>query len=234
MSKETKDPSHENNLSQPLNAMSIHAITTHDDERNHNHANTSSHNVLEPESIYSPRQVDGHMSTTLESLPPWDTSDGFRRYSSAAESSTSNQDGSPASTSSVTQMNSSSPSATRYAQDIPLSLAERRQRNKAASAKYRAKKHAVTAQMSNRINELTASNARLQRDLDDAQRENQKLKDKCEDLRRQLGGKYHLGMPDSPQDGKKRKALEGTRTTSTSAPPNLPSRSKSIKGKSKK
>jgi predicted RNase H-like nuclease (RuvC/YqgF family) len=130
-------------------------------------------------------------------------------------------------------MASNSPSTTQYAQDIPLSLAERRQRNKAASAKYRAKKHAVTAQMSNRIDALTASNVRLQRELDDAQRENSKLKDRCEDLRRQLGGKHH-GMPDSPQDGKKRKGLEGVRTTSTSAPPNLPSRSKSIKSKSKK
>ncbi|KAI8583937.1 hypothetical protein K450DRAFT_267942 [Umbelopsis ramanniana AG] len=214
--------------------MSIHAITTHDDERNHAHANTSSHNnTLEPDNIYSPRQVDGHMSTMSDSLPPWDTSDGFRRYSSAAESSTSNQDNSPASTPSVTQMTSSSPSATRYAQDIPLSLAERRQRNKAASAKYRAKKHAVTAQMSSKIDELTASNAQLQRELDDAHMENRKLKDRCEDLRRQLGAKYH-GMLDSPQDGKKRKGLEGTRTTSTSAPPNLPSRSKSIKSKSKK
>ncbi|KAG2178470.1 hypothetical protein INT44_001622 [Umbelopsis vinacea] len=205
--------------------MSIHAITTHDDERNH-----ASHTPLEPENIYSPRHIDGHMS---ESLPPWDTSDGFRRYSSAAESSTSNQDNSPASTPSVTHMASSSPSATRYAQDIPLSLAERRQRNKAASAKYRAKKHAVTAQMSSKIDNLTASNTRLQRELEEAHKENQKLKDRCEDLRRQLGAKHH-GLPDSPQDGKKRKALEGTRTTSTSAPPTLPSRSKSIKSKSKK
>ncbi|KAH8551876.1 hypothetical protein BGW37DRAFT_405557, partial [Umbelopsis sp. PMI_123] len=61
-----------------------------------------------------------------------------------------------------------------------LSLAERRERNKAASAKYRAKKHAVTTQMSVKIEELTASNAHLQRELDEALRENQRLKNRCE------------------------------------------------------
>ncbi|GAB5589892.1 hypothetical protein Unana1_04792 [Umbelopsis nana] len=236
-----------NNLAQPLSAMSIHAITNKDDDTNDatsgdTASSSSNHAVLESDNIYSPRNGTSYVfdsTALLEPLPSWDASDGFRRYSSAAESSTSNHDESNASTSSSTPQ--VTPSATRYAQDIPLSLAERRQRNKAASAKYRAKKHAATAQMSQQINELFEENARLQQQLDDAQKETQRLEDRCEELQRHLSrssSAYHNDAGDeasssSPHESKKRKGVN-SRTTASASTPSPHSISKSSKGKSRK
>lgn len=228
-----------NDLAQPLNAMSIHAITTHEDDSNATSSGTSStHAVLEPDNTYSPRSRNTYMfdsSALLEPLPPWDGTDGFRRYSSAADSATSNHGGSPASASSATAQASSL--ERRYAQDIPLSLAERRQRNKAASAKYRAKKHAVTSQMSRKIEELTEHNSNLQRQLDNAHKENKELKQRCQALQRNQettsSSSYHADASDeasnSPHESKKRKSFD-----SRTMLPVSPSRSKTIRGKSKK
>ncbi|KAG2172040.1 hypothetical protein INT43_001517 [Umbelopsis isabellina] len=199
-----------------LNAMSIHAITTHDDDINNNHHQHDSSSRPNPIDQQDGFQLDTHGDKS----PSWDSTEAFRRYSSAAES---NQEDSPVSTSSATPAHGAPP---RYAQDIPLSLSERRQRNKAASAKYRAKKHAVTMHMSTEIEELTKSNTTLKSKLEDAQRDNEQLRKRCAELEIQLTGSLHSTHHEGgePTNDYKRHKNSGS-----------PQRSKSIsKGKSKK
>ncbi|KAI9468916.1 MAG: hypothetical protein EXX96DRAFT_589717 [Benjaminiella poitrasii] len=74
--------------------------------------------------------------------------------------------------------NSASPSFS-----APLSLQERRQRNKAASAKYRAKKNQQHGEMRALISSLTKENDLLQRQLETARQENNRLKTTCDRLR---------------------------------------------------
>ncbi|GAN02817.1 hypothetical protein MAM1_0028d02264 [Mucor ambiguus] len=78
---------------------------------------------------------------------------------------------------------SSSISSTTSATAPPLTLQERRQRNKAASAKYRAKKNQQHGEMRMLISSLTKENDLLQRQLDHVQRDNEKLKVTCDKLR---------------------------------------------------
>ncbi|ORY96250.1 hypothetical protein BCR43DRAFT_413457, partial [Syncephalastrum racemosum] len=63
------------------------------------------------------------------------------------------------------------------------SLQERRQRNKAASAKYRAKKNQQYGEMRSLIASLTKENELLMRQLDHMNRENSTLKATCDSLR---------------------------------------------------
>ncbi|CAG8510253.1 5316_t:CDS:1 [Ambispora gerdemannii] len=75
----------------------------------------------------------------------------------------------------------------------PLTLHERRERNKVASAKYRAKKHKQTQEMStqiaelnSRISALTAENGLLCRQVQELKNENIDLKGIVDDLKSQL------------------------------------------------
>ncbi|RIB14694.1 hypothetical protein C2G38_2095143 [Gigaspora rosea] len=68
----------------------------------------------------------------------------------------------------------------------PLSLSERRERNKVASAKYRAKKHKQNQEMSSQINELIAENNVLTRQLEEIRAENNELKDLVDKLKSKL------------------------------------------------
>ncbi|KAI7876839.1 hypothetical protein K492DRAFT_119376, partial [Lichtheimia hyalospora FSU 10163] len=63
------------------------------------------------------------------------------------------------------------------------SLQERRQRNKAASAKYRAKKNQQYSEMRSLIASLTKENELLSRQLEHMRRENSRLKVTCDRLR---------------------------------------------------
>ncbi|KAI9366634.1 hypothetical protein BD770DRAFT_303181, partial [Pilaira anomala] len=63
------------------------------------------------------------------------------------------------------------------------SLQERRQRNKAASAKYRAKKNHQYGEMRRMISSLTKENDLLLRQLDHVRRDNNRLKATCDKLR---------------------------------------------------
>ncbi|KAG0168030.1 hypothetical protein DFQ28_004229 [Apophysomyces sp. BC1034] len=65
----------------------------------------------------------------------------------------------------------------------PISLDERRQRNKSASAKYRAKKNQKYIEMRTLIASLTKENELLMRQLDNVRDENAKLKSTCDRLR---------------------------------------------------
>ncbi|CEJ02255.1 hypothetical protein CU097_011225 [Rhizopus azygosporus] len=67
--------------------------------------------------------------------------------------------------------------------NVSLSLHERRQRNKAASAKYRAKKNQQHGEMRSRIMSLSQENDILQRQLEYARQENHKLREACDKLR---------------------------------------------------
>ncbi|KAI9303470.1 hypothetical protein BJ944DRAFT_149589, partial [Cunninghamella echinulata] len=67
-----------------------------------------------------------------------------------------------------------------------LSLQERRQRNKTASAKYRAKKNQQHQDMRCMINNLTKENDMLIRQLDQVKMENQQLKSICDKLRSKM------------------------------------------------
>ncbi|CAM0138692.1 hypothetical protein VKS41_008426 [Umbelopsis sp. WA50703] len=205
------DSDHDNTHPPALNAMSIHAITTHDDDH-HQHSTGRPYPIDQQDGP----QIDGYG----EQSSPWESSEAYRRYSSAAES---NQEDSPVSTSSTTPAHGAGP---RYAQDIPLSLSERRQRNKAASAKYRAKKHAVTVHMSTQIDELTKSNTTLKSKLEDAQKDNEALRKRCAELEIQLSGTLQSTQLDGRElsNDSKRHKNSGS-----------PQRSKStVKGKSKK
>lgn len=68
----------------------------------------------------------------------------------------------------------------------PISLHERRQRNKAASAKYRAKKNQQQGEMRAMISSLTKENELLIRQLNHIQHENSHLKSTCDKLRGKL------------------------------------------------
>ena len=65
----------------------------------------------------------------------------------------------------------------------PLSLQERRERNKAASAKYRAKKNLQHGEMKSVIASLTRENELLQRQLEHIKQENNQLKATCDRIR---------------------------------------------------
>lgn len=69
------------------------------------------------------------------------------------------------------------------AASAPLSLHERRLRNKTASAKYRAKKNQQHGEMRAMISSLTKENELLLRQLDHVQHENGHLKATCDRLR---------------------------------------------------
>jgi hypothetical protein len=68
----------------------------------------------------------------------------------------------------------------------PLSQHERRQRNKVASAKYRAKKSQQYGEMRSLISSLTKENELLKRQLNHVKRENGRLKGSCDRLRGKL------------------------------------------------
>jgi hypothetical protein len=65
----------------------------------------------------------------------------------------------------------------------PISLHERRQRNKAASAKYRQKKNQQHGEMRSIIGHLTEENALLTRQVEELKRENQMVRATCDQLR---------------------------------------------------
>ncbi|KAI8096852.1 uncharacterized protein BX664DRAFT_253031, partial [Halteromyces radiatus] len=67
-----------------------------------------------------------------------------------------------------------------------LSLQERRQRNKTASAKYRAKKNQQHHDMRSMIHSLTKENDVLLRQLEQVKMENQQLKSTCDKLRSKM------------------------------------------------
>lgn len=69
---------------------------------------------------------------------------------------------------------------------MPLSLHERRERNKIASAKYRAKKHRQNQEMSTTIAELSAENNVLLRQLEEIRSENLELKETIDKLKSKL------------------------------------------------
>jgi hypothetical protein len=69
---------------------------------------------------------------------------------------------------------------------MPLSLQERRERNKIASAKYRAKKHRQNQEMSTTIAELSAENNVLLRQLEEVKAENLELKETIDKLKSKL------------------------------------------------
>ncbi|KAI9497832.1 hypothetical protein BDB00DRAFT_752706, partial [Zychaea mexicana] len=77
----------------------------------------------------------------------------------------------------------SSPPFSQQSPEATLSLQERRQRNKAASAKYRAKKNQQHGQMRSTIGSLTRDNELLQRQLEHVRQENNQLKATCDQLR---------------------------------------------------
>ncbi|KAG0018598.1 hypothetical protein BGZ81_010168 [Podila clonocystis] len=68
----------------------------------------------------------------------------------------------------------------------PLSANDRRERNKAASAKYRAKKHYQSGEMKQQINVLQDQNNVLTRQLAESRAENASLKSMVEKLRGRL------------------------------------------------
>ncbi|KAF8939359.1 hypothetical protein BGZ58_009975 [Dissophora ornata] len=68
----------------------------------------------------------------------------------------------------------------------PLSANDRRERNKAASAKYRAKKHYQSGEMRSQITVLQDDNNVLSRQLDECRAENASLKNLVEKLKGRL------------------------------------------------
>ncbi|EIE83830.1 hypothetical protein RO3G_08535 [Rhizopus delemar RA 99-880] len=73
-----------------------------------------------------------------------------------------------------------------------LSLTDRRERNKAASARYRIKKNTQYHEMKKTIQEITARNQVLETQLQELHNENQKLKSATDRLRSRLMAKKLL------------------------------------------
>ncbi|KAG2194061.1 hypothetical protein INT46_008213 [Mucor plumbeus] len=73
-------------------------------------------------------------------------------------------------------MSCSSPSSERRNSfQLPMSVEERRYRNKLASAKYRAKKQASMKSMTSKVSQLMSSNSSLQKELLKVKQENEVL-----------------------------------------------------------
>ncbi|KAI9481120.1 MAG: hypothetical protein EXX96DRAFT_565499 [Benjaminiella poitrasii] len=68
------------------------------------------------------------------------------------------------------------PTERRHSCQIPMSIEERRYRNKLASAKYRAKKQASTKSMTNKVSQLMTTNTALQKELNRVKQENEVLR----------------------------------------------------------
>ncbi|KAG0259590.1 hypothetical protein DFQ27_003980 [Actinomortierella ambigua] len=68
----------------------------------------------------------------------------------------------------------------------PLSLHDRRERNKAASAKYRAKKHVQSGEMRHQIQILQDQNSLISRQLEESRAENSSLKTLVEKLKNRI------------------------------------------------
>lgn len=110
----------------------------------------------------------------LQAPSPPSNNDPYRRYSTDAQLYYSPY---PQSSSQPPSDSTSSPLTG------PLSLQERRRRNKAASAKYRAKKNQQHGEMRRLIASLTRENELLKRQLEHMSRENSRLKATCDNLR---------------------------------------------------
>ncbi|KAI8639963.1 hypothetical protein BD408DRAFT_391507 [Parasitella parasitica] len=68
------------------------------------------------------------------------------------------------------------PSERRSSIQLPMSVDERRYKNKLASAKYRAKKQASMRSMTSKVSQLMTSNSSLQRELSKVKQENEMLR----------------------------------------------------------
>ncbi|GAA5817565.1 hypothetical protein MFLAVUS_011113 [Mucor flavus] len=90
----------------------------------------------------------------------------------------------------------------------PLSLQERRQRNKAASAKYRAKKNHQYGEMRHLISSLTKENDLLLRQLDHVRRDNNRLKATCDKLRGKMLAEKMLKKLLNDENGDQLKKFE--------------------------
>ncbi|KAG0364773.1 hypothetical protein BGZ54_007172 [Gamsiella multidivaricata] len=81
---------------------------------------------------------------------------------------------------------SSSPTSSVLSSAAPLSANDRRERNKAASAKYRAKKHYQSGEMRSQITVLQDQNNVITRQLEECRAENASLKNMVEKLKGRL------------------------------------------------
>ncbi|ORZ02553.1 hypothetical protein BCR43DRAFT_415739, partial [Syncephalastrum racemosum] len=84
---------------------------------------------------------------------------------------------------------SASLSSASIANGPPLTLQERRMRNKAASAKYRQKKNQQQNEMRHMIGKLSEQNAVLDRQLQELRMENERLRAAADKLRGKMVAK---------------------------------------------
>ncbi|KAK4511444.1 uncharacterized protein ATC70_012659 [Mucor velutinosus] len=142
----------------------------------HPHPQYHNHHQQQKQRRYMPYHIDQHHQSRHHSYQQRDTNCAASHYPVNLHSN-SNQYGHYRTT------RSSSISSATSATAPPLTLKERRQRNKAASAKYRAKKNQQHGEMRMIISSLTKENDLLQRQLDHVRRDNDKLKATCDTLR---------------------------------------------------
>jgi hypothetical protein len=111
------------------------------------------------------------------------TRDGVAQASAAVHSPYGSYKHRKASSSSSISYRIDSLSSNTILSNMPLSLQERRTRNKTASAKYRAKRNQQHGEMRAMIDSLTKENELLLRQLENVQFENGHLKSTCDKLR---------------------------------------------------
>lgn len=119
-------------------------------------------------SCVSPTQYEGQMSRYHPNSPMY-TLDSVRKDM--------NRQASPADRNSSSGSSYGNQSGYSLSHE-PMSLDERRKRNKAASAKYRAKKQSQISQMSSEISQLTEANIDLQKRLQQVYGDNERLRAK--------------------------------------------------------
>lgn len=86
----------------------------------------------------------------------------------------------------------SPPGSPSYRSPPPLTLQERRARNKAASAKYRQKKNQQQNEMRQMITRLSEQNAVLERQMQELRKENERLRAAADRLRGKMVAKKML------------------------------------------
>jgi hypothetical protein len=105
----------------------------------------------------------------------------------------------------------------------PLSLHERRLRNKTASAKYRAKKNQQHGEMRAMISSLTKENELLLRQLDHVQNENGHLKANCDRLRGKIMAQKMLKQYLVESEQQQQQKQNSPTSVSAAVPPTMDS-----------
>ncbi|KAI9274430.1 hypothetical protein BDA99DRAFT_497447 [Phascolomyces articulosus] len=182
------------NMQLPMAISTITSSNTSGENMSSSSSSCSSSPIISSPHQYHP-DTSSHIQNLrdkIHSFPSSSGREGARRNSHSIRTISQQQDYLYSPYLDERRISSTSPPPSSSSSSIPLpltaplSLQERRERNKAASAKYRAKKNQQHGEMKSVITSLTRENELLQRQLEHIRHENNQLKETCDQLRGKL------------------------------------------------